>query len=227
MARSSPAATAATAHALPVTLAASSTRCSAGLRRSNCCSIISRTLAGTSTTAAAASGCTSHCPGTLPEHPTVEQMLDNRHHEERMPVRALVHDLREPPDRGPEVRPAGAPKRQILRDVRGREQLQGQFHRLAVQHQFLLDTLQGMPTHQRLDGPIGRQNEQPRGAQPAGQIRQQVQRGIVAPVQILQHQQQRAAGRQHLDRLGQLPQHALLGRPHDSALHRLERRLTE
>ena len=84
-----------------------------------------------------------------------------------------------------------------------------------------------MPTQQHLDGPIGPQNEQPRGAQPAGQIRQQVQRGIVAPVQILQHQQERAADRQHLDRLGQLPQHALLGGPHDPALHRLERRRTE
>ena len=65
------------------------------------------------------------------------------------------------------------------------------------------------------------------GPEPAGQIRQQVQRGIVAPVQILQHQQERAADRQHLDRLGQLPQHALLGGPHDPALHRLERRRTE
>ena len=34
-------------------------------------------------------------------------------------------------------RRTGAPERQILRDFRGREQLQGQFHRLAVQHQFL------------------------------------------------------------------------------------------
>ena len=91
----------------------------------------------------------------------MEQMLDNRRHEERMPVRALVHDLREPPIGGRRSAPAGEPKCQILRDVRGREQLQGQFHRLAVQHQFLLDTLQGMPTHQRLDGPIRRQNEQP------------------------------------------------------------------
>ena len=91
----------------------------------------------------------------------------------------------------------------------GREQLQGQLHRLAVQHQLLLDRLQGMRTQQHLDGPIGAQNEQPGGIPPAGQIRQQVQRGKVAPVQILEHQQQRAADGEHLDRLGQLPQHAL------------------
>jgi hypothetical protein len=46
-------------------------------------------------------------PGTLPEHPTLEQVLYHHHQKERMTVCALVHELHEPVDGGRKVSSPG------------------------------------------------------------------------------------------------------------------------
>ena len=70
-----------------------------------------------------------------------------------------------------------------------------------------------------------RDDEEPRALAPARQRREQVERRRIAPVEIFEHQDERPLRRQHLERVGQLAQHAVARRAGDPALCRLELRI--
>jgi hypothetical protein len=96
----------------------------------------------------------------------------------------------------------GKSRRQILSDLRGSEQLHCQIDAAPLPRQLLLDSPQRMPAQDDVYRPIRADEQQPRGLPAPGQPGEHVQRGRIAPVQIFQHQEQRALPAQRLDRLG-------------------------
>ena len=81
---------------------------------------------------------------------------------------------------------------------------QRHFHRQPPRHRLLLHCLQRVVAHDHLGGPIRGQEQQPRRLPPPRQHAQQVNRGDIAPVQVLQHYDQRPLGAEHLQRLHHL-----------------------
>jgi hypothetical protein len=164
-------------------------------------------------------------PGHLPlprdllEQALVHQRVHHRDQEERMAVRAPVQGLGE----GGGTRPFPKPYRQIVHDIRSGAQLQWQFRTLPVQRQVEFERMQGMLPHKHLDRPIRPEHQEAGGYPAPRQIAHQVQRGDIAPVQILEHQDQRLLGRQGLQRLGELPQHAFACGAQHPTLHGFER----
>lgn len=71
------------------------------------------------------------------------------------------------------------------------QRFQAQFLRLRAHVQVELQAMDRMPAHGGLDRTIGRQHQQARGLRPLRDRRKQVDAGVVAPVQVLQHQHQR------------------------------------
>ena len=118
-----------------------------------------------------------------------------------------------------------------LREIRrhGRRAQEGERHLLAmpVHLQFLLHGLQPVRTGRDIGRPVRPEDEQPRRFAPAGQPRQQVDRGRVAPVQVFQEQDEGRVRAQGVQRLHQLPQHPVARGPLRSALHGLEIRVGE
>ena len=116
-----------------------------------------------------------------------------------------------------------------LREIRrhGRRAQEGERHLLAmpVHLQFLLHGSQRVRTGRDIGRPVRPEDEQPRRFAPAGQPRQQVDRGRVAPVQVFQEQDEGRVGAQGVQGLHQLPQHPVARGPLRSALHGLEIRV--
>ena len=77
--------------------------------------------------------------------------------------------------------------------------------------QLVLDRRECMPTGKDLDRAIRAEQQQPRGRRPSAEVGQPVERGDVAPVEILEPQHERLHRGQGLDSLGQLAQHSLPG----------------
>ena len=71
------------------------------------------------------------------------------------------------------------------------------------------DRMLGRP---RLAGPIGAEHEQPGGLVPAGERAQDVDRRGIAPVEILEEEQEGTVGGDSLDGLDELPEHPLARR---------------
>ena len=69
----------------------------------------------------------------------------------------------------------------------------------------------GADTH--LTRPIRPEHQETGGGPPAGQQRQQIQRRMIAPVQVFEHQHQRPLGGQGVQHFGPFPQHTLPRRP--------------
>jgi hypothetical protein len=109
-------------------------------------------------------------------------------------------------------------RRQIGRDRRLAQQLQPQFRALPVQRQILFDGLQGMPMDGHLHRAIRANEQEPGGLPPLRQPGYEVQRGMIAPVQVFENEHQRTLCRDGIHRLGQLAQHAFPGRPHRPVL---------
>ncbi len=65
-----------------------------------------------------------------------------------------------------------------------------------------------MLAHQHLYRPIGGEQEEAGLLLPPRHTREPVQGGDVTPMQVFEPEHQRALGRYHLYRFGQLPQHA-------------------
>jgi hypothetical protein len=147
-------------------------------------------------------------------------MLHDGHHEQRIAVRARIHQRREPGRHRPPQ-----PPDHIRRHVRGRQKLQPQVHPLPPPTQLLDHAAQRMPLEQHLDRPIRPQHQQPCRCGPLRQVGEALDRRAVTPLQVFQHQQ--PVGRQHLQRLGKLAQHADRRQPGQAALEPLQFRLTD
>ena len=88
----------------------------------------------------------------------------------------------------------------------------------ALKLEFVLDALQRMIAVDHLRGPVGAEHQQPRRPSPPREQREEVQRRRIAPVQIFEHQNERAFRGGRLQRFGHLAQHPLAGRSrHDQA----------
>lgn len=72
-----------------------------------------------------------------------------------------------------------------------------------------------MSADDRVDGPVGAEHEEPRGVPPARQPANQVEGGVVAPVQILDHEHEGTVGRDRIDGVAHLAQHAATRRSLD------------
>ena len=137
-----------------------------------------------------------------------DQVVDGVDHEQRVALRPVVDECRQlarKPMRG-------EPRRQIFRNRLLAQVLEGQLFALLLGSQLLLDGLQRMPARDELCRPVRTNDHQPGFAPLPRQVRDQVQRRVVAPVQVLQHEHQRRFGRERLERVAHLSQHPLARR---------------
>src|SRR5215510_6181933 len=77
-----------------------------------------------------------------------------------------------------------------------------------------------MPTQIHFNRPPGSDDEQARRFAPLRQRRNEIQRRVIAPVQVFDHQHEWSVGRQRLDRSDNLAQHPLTRRPENLTLQR-------
>ena len=71
------------------------------------------------------------------------------------------------------------------------------------------------------DGPVGAEHEQPRRVAPAQHRGEQVERRVVGPVQVLEHERERRRGADRVERLEHLAQHPRARRALRAVAHRL------
>ena len=90
---------------------------------------------------------------------------------------------------------------------------QGDVLTLPPHPQLLDEGPQRMSRHDDVDGAIASDHEQARRLLPPPEHRQQIEGRMVAPVEVLEHQQNGRRGRQRLQGLGHLAQHPLVGDP--------------
>ena len=91
----------------------------------------------------------------------------------------------------------------------------------AVRLQLPLDAFQRVVAEDDVDRPIGADHHQPRRVAAPRQVADEIERRVVAPVQIFEHDDQRRLGGDRLDRLGHLAQHAFAGGARPLPLQRL------
>ena len=151
------------------------------------------------------------------QHPKGDELVHHPHHEERIAVRALVHGTRQ---LGRKRMPAET-LRQIRGDMRLAQEREGDVLALAPHPQLLNERAQGMRLHDDIHRAIAADHQKARCFLAARQHAEQVEGRIVAPVEILDHQQERGRGGQCLDGFRHLTQHALLGDPEQLAAQRL------
>jgi hypothetical protein len=121
-----------------------------------------------------------------------------------MAARALVQELGQACGDG--LRPASLP--QICRDRGCGQIVERQLGILRVLPELGDDGAQRMRVHNHVDGPVRAQDQEACRVAPAYHVRQPLQGGAITPVQIFQDEHQGACGGEHLERLGELPQHA-------------------
>lgn len=151
------------------------------------------------------------------QRPASAEIGHRMDHEQGIAFGAPAHPLREPLERHG-GRDAGTPGGQIVGHRRFAEGAQRQLRTLPVHLQFLLEPFQRMPPHDQLHRPIGADHQQARRLPPPRQGGEQVQGGIIAPVQVLQHQHQGGLRGHRFQRLRHLPQHPLRRCRHPLAL---------
>jgi hypothetical protein len=83
----------------------------------------------------------------------------------------------------------------------------------AVRLQLGLQAFQGVLAKDHIDGPVRADQQEPRRVAAPGEICHEVQRRVIAPVQVFEHEDQRVLGGDGFDRVGQLPQSALARAP--------------
>ena len=137
-----------------------------------------------------------------------DQVLDRVHHEERIALRPLVDDR----DEILWKRVHGKSRRDVLSHRVPRQILERQLLTFPSGKELLLHRLERMPAGDQLGRPVGADHHQMRGPPTAGDVRDQVQRREVAPVQVLQHEHERRVRRQRVERLAHLPEHPLARR---------------
>src|SRR5262249_45197839 len=100
---------------------------------------------------------------------------------------------------------------QVSGDVPLVEELERDLLAQAVDPQLLHERAQGMPCDDDVHRPVAYEDENASRLLPAGEHPEQVERRVVAPVEVLEHEHDWRAGAQGLDGLRHLAQHALLG----------------
>ena len=80
-----------------------------------------------------------------------------------------------------------------------------QLDALPMHGEILRHSLERMAVHNHVDRSIRTEHQQSGRLSPPRQPSQQVQCGMIAPVQILEHKHQRLLGREGFQRLSQLP----------------------
>ena len=138
-------------------------------------------------------------------------------HEERIAFAPAVHQLREPLLQ----LVSGKPDREVLGHRFRRQVLQRQLTRQRVRLQLPLDGFEGMVAENHLDRSIGADHHQPGGIAASREVGHKIDRGEVAPVQILEHEDERLLGGDRFDGFRHLAQHPLARR----AGHLLPQRL--
>ena len=113
------------------------------------------------------------------------------------------------------------PLAQIVGDRRLAEQRERQLLGAPPRLELARELPDGALGQGGLDGAIGADQEQPSGLLPPGDQREQVDGRRVAPVQVLENQHEGGVGRQRLDQLRHLAQHALARGPEELALQRV------
>ena len=134
-----------------------------------------------------------------------EEVLDEVDHEQGIAFAAPVNQPREP------FRwlMRGEPDPQVLRNCVFSQVIEWELSRESMRLQFPLDGLQWMVTQHHVDRSIRPNHDQPRRVPAPCQISDEVHGRVVAPVQILEHQDQGPFRRHRLEGVGNLAQHPL------------------
>jgi hypothetical protein len=160
--------------------------------------------------------CESPAPARTREEAALGQVLEGGRHEQRIALRVPVDDCTQA------VRHRDARRlcREILVDLGLGQRLQRNLPTQPVNQEILLERLQRMAGY-GVHRTFGCEHQQLRGTAPPRQRREQIDGRGIDPLEIFEHQQQRLARREGLQRLGDLPQHAFARRAEEFALEQL------
>ncbi len=158
--------------------------------------------------------------GALDESAAADQVLHRARHEERVALRPAMDQPGERRALGGLVPGGPEAAQQVLSHRRFVEKIERDLTTATVQEQLVPDARQRGPAAHHVGGPVGAEHEEPGGPGPPRHVGEPVERGGVAPVQVLEPESDRRLRRQRLDRLGQLAQHPL---PHGARRRPLER----
>ncbi len=148
-------------------------------------------------------------PSALDENAPRDQVVGDIHHEEGIAVAAGVDLSGQASHRRGELCSDGKPPDEILLHGRSTETVQGELPTEPVKLKLVLDPPEPMFLRQHLHRSIGAEHQEPRPLRPPPEEREPVQRGRIAPMQVLEPQDQRGVEREGLQGLGQLAEHAL------------------
>ena len=112
---------------------------------------------------------------------------------------------------GSELRAAESSRDELCDGLR-LQRRHGKLAALPMRGQLTHECVQRMAGDRRLHRAIRREHQQPRRLRPSGETPEQRNGRRVAPMQVLECEHERALGGEHLERLGQLSQHALARR---------------
>ena len=110
---------------------------------------------------------------------------------------------------------------QVFPDGFLREVLERKLVAKGMSLQFAFDALERVFAQDHFNWAISANNHELGGISTPGQVRDQINSGKVAPVQVFQHEDQRMLGSERLQRVCHLAQHALTGSAQDLGLQRL------
>jgi hypothetical protein len=137
-------------------------------------------------------------PVTLHEQLVMEQMVDERHDEQGISLATIDKETEQ------RVGESGLPepRRQVARDVGFREAVEQELASLSLPQQLALDGRARMPVYDRVGRPQRAQDQQARRLATLGENGEQIERGVVAPLEILEDQHEGGLGAQrcHADR---------------------------
>ena len=173
-----------------------------------------RSVGGTPASSASGGHVSSTAPRTLGERAVGEPVVEQVAHEQRVAARALRECLREAVR---QRRRTGTGTARWSRDGRGRQ---------PPDAQLLAEPAHGEVVRELDDrrlalGAVRAEQQQPGRLAPAQQRGDQVERGVVGPVQVLEHKHDRRRAADRVERLEHLAQHARAGRSLGALAHRL------
>jgi hypothetical protein len=142
----------------------------------------------------------------LDQHSAGDEVVHHVDHEERVAVGPLVDPCGEPPHLA--GGPCAEPRLDVRRDVSEREQLERDLVALPVRLQLLLDGVEGMVVYDRVGRPEAADHHETCRLAPPGETCEQVDGGTVAPLEVLEHDYEGMPACEHLERVGELAEHA-------------------
>jgi hypothetical protein len=107
-------------------------------------------------------------------------------------------------------------------DVLGSKRLEGKLHAAPVNEQLLLDGAERVLTEDDVGRTVGGEQEEPNGLVSPREVRDQVERRVIAPLQIVEPEHETARGTHRLERLCHLAEHAASGRCTEFLLEKRE-----